>query len=258
MAGILKNKIVLYLLIFIPGSFFGQKFTWGVTYTAFSASQMKFDQQYIILNQYDSYKIGPQNFHYGITTLLNVFNSGLFFNYDYRHCYAKAELNFQENSFCYWDPITQRVPENASFDNFFAYSCMELPVSFGIKLNRSRKIKPRLFGGITCELGESTFGNVISLLPINQTTDHAINSEMISRMKSANFYAHAGVGAEFYSNFVELRFEQSISNFNKVMDPYNANIKSVSMIHCVFGFTFSQKSYASRRFTREINKEKYD
>jgi hypothetical protein len=246
----LKNKIITGLfLLLLCNAVTAQKFDLGFTVTPLSMNRLGFDKPALILNDYYSYDVGKNSFSFWYPTLLGLFNSGIYIRYDQPRWFLKTEINYQTKSFRY-------AQKSDQFENlFFYYSCVEVPVYAGIRLNPEHIYRFKIQAGINSEIGKFNHNSFIS--PFNYLGLHInANQAMLEKISPVIFYYHVGVGIDYYGISIDLRAEKNINNLNKTMYEYNANFTDAIMIRLSLGFKITGRHWDKfRKNVQQIKKE---
>ncbi len=230
---------IIHISLFIVVCFsnaHSQNVDFGFTLSPLTLNKLEFDKPAIILNDYYSYDIGKTDPSLGYPSLLGLFSSGLYIRYNKYSWYLKAELNYQTKSFRY-------THESIQFKKlYFYYSCVEIPIVIGIRLNRENVYKYKLQTGVNIEIGKFNHNSFVSPfyilgLHINE------NKAMLDRINPLIYYYHIGFGFDFYGISVDLRGEKNLTNLNKRMDQYNANFTNAYTIRIGLGFKISGKHW---------------
>lgn len=232
------NKPVIIFLFFVllicKG--YSQKFDIGFTLTPVSMNRLRFDKPALILNDYYSYDVGKTNFSLGNPTLLGLFNSGIYFRYNEHFWFFKTEVNYQTKTFRY-------AHKSKQFSKlFFYYSCIEIPLIAGIRINPENVFKFKIQAGVNIEIGKFNHNSFISPFQYMGLKINA-NKAMLDKISNQIYYYHLGVGFDYYGISVDLRFEKNINNLNKVKYEYNANIVDIYMIRLALGFKISGRHW---------------
>jgi len=247
----MKLKIV-YLVFLIEICYqnsYSQKFDFGFTLTPLTVNKLVFDKPAIILNDFYSFDIGNEAPSFGYPTLLGFLSSGIYLRYNKYSWYLKSEFNYQTKTFRY-------ASKSVQFKKlFFYYSCFEIPVVAGIRLNPENVYRFKIQTGINIEVGKFNHNSFVSPfyllgLHINE------NKAMIEKMNPAIFYFHLGVGFDYYGISVDLRVEKNINNINKEMQVFNANFSNTYSVRLSLGFKISGKHWDKYRKTKlQLSKE---
>lgn len=228
---------------------YSQKVDIGFTLTPLSLNQLEFDKPAIILNDYYSYDVGKKSASFGYPTLLGLFNSGLYARYNERSWFLKLEANYQTKTFRY----TRKSEQFKKL--FFYYSCIEIPVIAGIKLNPERIICYKIQSGINVEIGKFNHNSFISpfqFLGLNINR----NVAMLDKISPVIYYYHLGVGFDYYGVSFDLRGEKNLSNLNKKQSEYNANFTNAYVLRLAIGFRISGKHWDKFRKSKlELKKD---
>ena len=228
---------------------YSQKVDIGFTLTPLSLNQLEFDKPAIILNDYYSYDVGKKSTSFGYPTLLGLFNSGLYARYNERSWFLKLEANYQTKTFRY----TRKSEQFKKL--FFYYSCIEIPVIAGIKLNPERIICYKIQSGINVEIGKFNHNSFISpfqFLGLNINR----NVAMLDKISPVIYYYHLGVGFDYYGVSFDLRGEKNLSNLNKKQSEYNANFTNAYVLRLAIGFRISGKHWDKFRKSKlELKKD---
>jgi len=224
-------KVILFFVLFVVTLHsYSQKYEFGIKYSPLLISKITFDKKYIIYNDFGSTIAGDNKFHLYFTGI----SLGLFYKeYFNKINYFQAEINFNGNNF------GNQIPDWASSrKKNFTYSTIDIPLLIGITLNRGRKIKLNLFGGINNKFGRfiTTFYSSFSYL-INDNmnneyyyADKKRKRELINKFKFYYVNPIIGLSISKFGSSIALSFEKNIYNLNKVKYDYNANFKDLYLI----------------------------
>lgn len=247
----MKPRIIHIVLVFVICCKISsaQDMDFGFTLTPLTVNKITFDKPAVILNEFYSYDIGKESPSLGYPTLLGFLSSGIYLRYNTRRFYLKAEANYQTKSFRY----THKSVQFSKY--FFYYSCFELPVVAGVKLNPENIWKFKVQAGLNFEYGKFNHNSFVSPfyalgLNINE------NKALLEMLQPFICHLHIGAGADIYGISLDLRFEKNISGLNKSLSDYNANFVSVYTLRLVTGFKISGKHWDKYRKNKpELRKE---
>lgn len=228
--------LILLLLTFMFFKSYSQKSDIGFTLTPLSTNLLEFDKPALILNDYYSYDIGAETPSFGYPTLLGLFNSGIYYRYSERFLFFKVEANYQTKTFRYAHKSFQFKKQ------FFYYSCIEVPLIVGIKINPENVFKFKVQAGINIEFGKFNHNSFISPFQYLGIKINA-NEAMLDKISQQIYYYQIGVGFDYYGISVDARFEKNISNINKLKYEYNANFSNVYLLRLALGFKISGRHW---------------
>ena len=233
---IYRSFIILFLLTFVFLNGQSQKFDIGFTLTPLSVNRLEFDKPALILNDYYSYDVGAETPSFGYPTLLGLFNSGFYYRYNERFLFFKVEANYQTKTFRYAHKSNQFKKQ------FFYYSCIEVPIMVGIKINPVNVFKYKIQAGLNIEFGKFNHNSFISPFQYLGIKINA-NEAMLDKISQQIYYYQIGVGFDYYGISIDIRFEKSINNLNKVKYEYNANFTDIYMIRLALGFKIAGRHW---------------
>jgi len=232
------KKLLIFILFALLWTthIYSQNIDIGFTLTPLSVNQLEFDKPSIILNDYYSYDIGEKSVSFGYPTLLGLFNSGLYARYNKRSWFLKLEANYQTKTFRY----TRKSEQFKKL--FFYYSCLEIPVLAGIKLNPEKIVCYKIQTGINFEIGKFNHNSFIS--PFQFFGLHInMNEEMLEKISPVIYYYHLGFGFDYYGVSFDLRGEKNLSNLNNTKNEYNANFTNSYMLRLGISFKISGRHW---------------
>ena len=247
--GINKRYILIFVTtLFIASISPAQKFDAGFTITPLTINKLEFDKKAIILEDDKSYDIGEEKPCLGYPTLMGIFSSGIYIRFDKYHWYLKTEMNYQTKSFRYTNKSLQ-------FNKlYFYYSCIEVPIVFGIRLNPENIVRYKLQAGVNLEYGKFNHNSFISpfyMLGININE----NKSMLNRISPLIYYYHVGIGFDYYGISFDLRCEKNINNINKDLSEFNANFTNIYSVRLCIGFRITGRHWDKyRRIKTELNR----
>lgn len=231
-----KLLIIFIFIITCLNNIYSQLFDFGFTMTPVTINQLEFDKPAIILNDYYSYDIGEKSISLGYPSLLGLFNSGLYARYNKRSWFLKIEANYQTKTFRY----TRKSEQFKKL--FFYYSCFEIPILAGIKLNPEKIICYKIQAGINIEVGKYNHNSFISPFKFFGLNINS-NQAMLERISPIIYYYHLAFGFDYYGVSFDLRFEKNINNLNVKQYYYNANFTNTYILRLGLGFKISGRHW---------------
>jgi hypothetical protein len=234
----------------------GQALEFGIQYIPIQATNITFDQDYIIFSDYSSLKILEPAFRMSSPSLSN---SGLFMRYNRRHISFQTGLNFQNNVYFYGKKTYDYM---TSFASLF-YSSIDIPLTVAYTFRRDEKLKFRILAGVNNKIFKirrnyySVFSKKFDYLIYTEATasEKEKRNFMIDKINPFIVYFRSGIGIKYYNLSADLCLDRNLTAMNRYVDKYNANLKDTYQINLVLGFSIAPKDLKYKKFKGKINKE---
>lgn len=249
-----KKGVIVCVFIVLGSALWGQSWKVGITYTPLFFSSITFDQDYIIFNDYSSYRTNVS----GLRTSLSLSNAGFFIRKQGHTLGFQSGLNFQNNIYFY------SKKEGYSGTNVpFFYGSIDCPVMATYSLFSDALCHVRFVAGANTKFFKfkrnylSVFAKDLdnSFYAEENSSDRDRREFLVHKMNSVICYARAGLGIQMYGVGLNLYVDKNITGLNRRTDPYNANFKNSWLVSFACEFEIAGRNLHLRRSAAKISKE---